>query len=127
MLVTLDKIDINISDNIELWCTLYDYSSDESGVELTPSETFIIRDKEALRTQEHTVAFTDICRSRPMKSMTSMNISSTKYLVIYVIRTGPMYINDNNKDISDGSSNTLKKTKNETNDLRRPYMVACKV
>lgn len=36
MLVTLDKIDITISDNIELWCTLYDYSSDESGVELTP-------------------------------------------------------------------------------------------
>ena len=36
MLVTLDKIDINISDNIELWCTLYDYLSDESGVELTP-------------------------------------------------------------------------------------------
>jgi len=63
-----------------------------------------------------------------MKSMTSMNIPSTKYLVIYVIRTGPMYINDNNKDISDGnSSNTLKKTKNETNDLRRPYMVACKI
>jgi hypothetical protein len=36
MLVTLDKIDIPISDNIELWCTLYDYSSDESGVELIP-------------------------------------------------------------------------------------------
>ncbi len=62
-----------------------------------------------------------------MKSMTNMNIPSTKYLVIYVIRIGPMYINDNNKDISDGSNNTLKKTKNETNDLRRPYMVACKI
>jgi hypothetical protein len=36
MLVTLDKIDIPIPDNIELWCTLYDYSSDESGVELIP-------------------------------------------------------------------------------------------
>ena len=36
MLVTLDKIDIQISDNIELWCTLYDYSSDEGGVELIP-------------------------------------------------------------------------------------------
>ncbi len=35
MLVTLDKIDIPISDNIELWCTLYDYSSDEIG-ELIP-------------------------------------------------------------------------------------------
>jgi hypothetical protein len=62
-----------------------------------------------------------------MKSMTSMNNPSTKYLVIYVIRTGPMYISDNNKDISEGSNNTLKKTKNETNDLRRPYMVACKI
>jgi len=61
-----------------------------------------------------------------MKSMTSINNPSIKYLVIYVIRTGPMYINDNNKDISDGGNNTLKKTKNETNDLRRPYMVACK-
>ena len=30
------EIDIPISDNIELWCTLYDYSSDESGVELIP-------------------------------------------------------------------------------------------
>lgn len=61
--------------------------------------------------------------------MTSMNTPSTKYLVIYVIRTGPMYINDNNKDLSEGnsSSSTLKKTKNETNDLRRPYMVACKI
>jgi len=58
--------------------------------------------------------------------MTSINNPSIKYLVIYVIRTGPMYINDNNKDISDGGNNTLKKTKNETNDLRRPYMVACK-
>jgi hypothetical protein len=73
------------------------------------------------------VAFTDINRSRPMKSMTSMNSPSIKYLVIYVIRIGPMYINDNNKDISDGNTNTLKKTKNETNDLRRPYMVACKI
>ena len=36
MLVTLDKIDITVSDNIELWCTLYDYSSDENGVELIP-------------------------------------------------------------------------------------------
>ena len=76
MLVTLDKIDVNIADNIELWCTLYDYSSDDSGVELIPryfltveptdilhgfcfcSEIFVIRDKEALRLQEHTVAFT---------------------------------------------------------------------
>jgi len=91
------------------------------------SETFVIRDKEALRSQEHTVAFTDISRSRPMKSVTSMNTPSVKYLVLYVIRTGPMYISDNNKDISDGSSSTLKKTKNETNDLRRPYMVACKI
>ena len=41
MLVTLDKIDITISDNIELWCTLYDYSSDESGVELIPRYQFI--------------------------------------------------------------------------------------
>ena len=73
------------------------------------------------------MAFTDISRSRPIKSMTSLNNPSTKYLVIYLIRTGPMYISDNSKDISDGSSNTLKKTKNETNDLRRPYMVACKI
>ena len=59
--------------------------------------------------------------------MTNINIPSIKYLVIYVIRIGPMYINDNNKDSSDGNNNnTLKKTKNETNDLRRPYMVACK-
>ena len=76
MLVTLDKIDVNIADNIELWCTLYDYSSDDSGVELIPrysrterprgilhgfcscSEIFVIRDKDALRLQEHTVAFT---------------------------------------------------------------------
>ena len=36
MLVTLDKIDISITDNVELWCTLYDYSSDENGVELIP-------------------------------------------------------------------------------------------
>jgi len=62
-----------------------------------------------------------------MKSVTSMNTPSVKYLVLYVIRTGPMYISDNNKDISDGSTSTLKKTKNETNDLRRPYMVACKI
>jgi hypothetical protein len=59
--------------------------------------------------------------------MTSINSPSTKYLVIYIIRIGPMYISDNIKDISDGSNNTLKKTKNETNDLRRPYMVACKI
>ena len=76
MLVTLDKIEVNIADNIELWCTLYDYSSDDNGVELIPrsvlsgkftniahefcsySEIFVIRDKEALRLQEHTVAFT---------------------------------------------------------------------
>ncbi|CAF0752403.1 unnamed protein product [Rotaria sp. Silwood1] len=124
MLVTLEKIDITISDNIELWCTLYDYSSDESGVELIPSETFVIRDKEALRTQEHIVAFTDISRSRPIKSMTSMNTPSVKYLVLYVIRIGSMYISDNNKDTSDATSSNLKRTKNETNDLRRPYMVA---
>ena len=92
----------------------------------TSSETFVIRDREALRAQEHTVAFTDINRSRPMKSMTSMNNPSTKYLVIYLIRTGSMHLNDSMKDLSDGSSNTLKKTKNETNDIRRPYMVACK-
>ncbi len=44
MLMTLDKIDIPISDNIELWCTLYDYTSDESGVELIPrySLTFAV-------------------------------------------------------------------------------------
>ncbi|CAF3676261.1 unnamed protein product [Rotaria socialis] len=124
MLVTLDKIEFAIFDNIELWCTLYDYSSDESGVELIPSETFVIRDKEALRTQEHIVAFTDISRSRPMKSVTSMNTPSVKYLVLYVIRIGTMNTNDNNKDTSDTSISTLKRTKNETNDLRRPYMVA---
>lgn len=38
-----------------------------------------------------------------------------------------MYINDSNKDPSDITSSTLKRTKNETNDLRRPYMVACKI
>ena len=36
MLVTLEKLDLNIFDNVELWCTLYDYSSDENGVELIP-------------------------------------------------------------------------------------------
>ena len=91
------------------------------------SETFVIRDKEALRTHEHTVAFTDISRSRPMKSITSMNTPSIKYLVLDVIRIGTMYLNDTNKDISDTSNSTLKRTKNETNDLRRPYMVACKI
>jgi hypothetical protein len=38
-----------------------------------------------------------------------------------------MYLSDSNKDISDGNSSTLKKTKNEANDIRRPYMVACKI
>lgn len=61
-----------------------------------------------------------------MKSVTSMNTPSTKYLVLYVIRIGPMYINENNKDASDTTNTSLKRTKNETNDLRRPYMVACK-
>ena len=93
------------------------------------SETFVIRDKEALQTEEHTVAFTDISRSRPIKSVTSMNTPSVKYLVLYLIRIGTMYSSDNNKDASDtsSSSNTLKRAKNETNDLRRPYMVACKI
>jgi hypothetical protein len=91
------------------------------------SETFVIRDKESLRSQEHIVAFTDISRSRPMKSMASMSTTSVKYLVLYVIRTGAMYLSDSNKDISDGNSSTLKKTKNEANDIRRPYMVACKI
>lgn len=36
MLVTLEKLDIATSDNIELWCTLYDYSADENIVELIP-------------------------------------------------------------------------------------------
>lgn len=89
------------------------------------SETFVIRDKELLRSQEHIVAFTDISRSRPMKSMANLNNPTTKYLVIYIIRIGTMYVNENAKDYPDGNLNTLKKTKNEANDLRRPYMVAC--
>jgi hypothetical protein len=63
-----------------------------------------------------------------MKSMSNINTASVKYLVLYVIRIGSMYISDSNKDTSDGNNtNTLKKTKNETNDIRRPYMVACKI
>lgn len=142
MLVTVEKFDLNINENIELWCTLYDYSSDENGVELIPSETFVIRDKETLRTQDHVVAFTvkkekkifkisffgfskDIGRSRPMKSFACSNAISVKYLVLYVIRIGSMYLNENPKEMNDiGPINTLKKTKHETNDLRRPYLVA---
>ena len=56
-----------------------------------------------------------------------MNVPSVKYLVLYVIRTGCMYISDSNKDTPDGNSSNPKRTKNETNDLRRPYMVACKI
>lgn len=59
--------------------------------------------------------------------MTSINTPSVKYLVLYAIRTGTMYVNDNSKDTADATSSTLKRTKNETNDLRRPYMVACKI
>jgi hypothetical protein len=99
----------------------------ESSIHFYSSETFVIRDKEALRTQEHTVAFTDISHTHRLKSMTSINSPSTKYLVIYIIRIGTMYVNENIKDISEGNTNTLKKTKNETNDIRRPYVVACKI
>mgnify|MGYP006892768324 FL=1 len=60
-----------------------------------------------------------------MKSMANLNNPTTKYLVIYIIRIGTMYVNENAKDYPDGNLNTLKKTKNEANDLRRPYMVAC--
>ena len=73
------------------------------------------------------MAFTDISRSSTLKSVANISTPSTKYLVIYIIRIGPMYINENIKDISEGNSNTLKKTKNETNDIRRPYMVACEI
>ncbi len=73
------------------------------------------------------MAFTDISRSSTLKSVANISTPSTKYLVIYIIRIGPMYINESIKDISEGNSNTLKKTKNETNDIRRPYMVACEI
>ena len=36
MLVTLEKLELNMVDNVELWCTLYDYSADDNGVELIP-------------------------------------------------------------------------------------------
>lgn len=61
-----------------------------------------------------------------MKAMSTVNTLSVKYLVLYIIRTGPMYISEHSgKELSEGGSgNTMKKTKNETNDIRRPYMVA---
>ena len=60
-----------------------------------------------------------------MKSITSTNAPSVKYLVLYIIRIGPMYSSESVKDVSDATGSTLKKTKNETTDLRRPYIVAC--
>ncbi|CAF1021225.1 unnamed protein product, partial [Didymodactylos carnosus] len=120
MLVTLDKLELPVVDNsAELWLTLYDVISTDDGMNLLPSETFVIRQKDALRLNEHRVAFTDINRMRCLKSMSSASTSqsSVKYLVLYVIRIGTMY------EMKD-TDNTTKKIKNETNDLRRPCLVA---